>query len=209
MSMAKTCAQKILCVSLGMILVISGLLKAINIHSFSVETGDFIDFYMPQWMHGWNMPCAIGICVFEMCLGLWALKINYIRIVSLQLFALFTFFVYLTGINAFYPSLFGSVESCGCFGELIHFSPIASFIKSVLLWIVSFLLILMEFSQKSRYKWEFFLADKYIHFTFVVSWILPLYSLCFFNKMSQGLYVIIYCLLACFAAGLVIFERRW
>ena len=31
----------------------------------------------------------------------------------------------------------GSIESCGCFGELVHFSPLGAFIKSLVLFVVS------------------------------------------------------------------------
>ena len=46
--------------------------------------------------------------------------------------AIFSLLLYLTGLNAFFPSEFyGSIEPCGPFDELIHFAPIDSYYKSV------------------------------------------------------------------------------
>lgn len=45
----------------------------------------------------------------------------------------------LTAINIFIPSEYGSIESCGCFGEFIHFSSKASLIKTFFIWLLSFL----------------------------------------------------------------------
>ena len=51
--------------------------------------------------------------------------------------AMLSLFVYLTGVNLFFPTVIGSIESCGCFGELIHFTPLSSFIKSVILLLIA------------------------------------------------------------------------
>ena len=55
---------------------------------------------------------------------------------------LFDQFVYLTGINHLRPSILGSIEPCGCFGEQLHFSPMGAFYKSLVLWLLSVSLIL-------------------------------------------------------------------
>ena len=47
------------------------------------------------------------------------------------------FFVYLTGVNLFFPTIIGSIETCGCFGELVHFTPVSSFVKSVVLLVMA------------------------------------------------------------------------
>lgn len=52
-------------------------------------------------------------------------------------------FVWLTGVNLFFPTIFGSVESCGCFGELVHFTPVGSFVKSMVLWMLALVLFVL------------------------------------------------------------------
>lgn len=125
---------------LGLIFVASSLLKVVSIRTFAMEAGEYIDLYMPQWLHGWNMPCAIGVCASEFLLGVLAFWRRHVRWVSLLMLIMLSFFVWLTGVNLFFPTMFGSVESCGCFGELVHFTPVGSFVKSVVLWVLALVL---------------------------------------------------------------------
>ena len=128
---------------LGMVFVASSLLKVVSIRTFAMETGEYIDLYMPQWMHGWNMPCAIGVCAAELLVGLLAFWRKQVRWMSSLSLVMLTFFVWLTGVNLFFPTVFGSVESCGCFGELVHFTPVSSFVKSVVLWLLALVLFVV------------------------------------------------------------------
>lgn len=128
--------------TLGVVFVASGVLKMIGIQTFAMEAGEYIDLYMPQWLHGWNMPCAIGVCVFELLIGLLAFWKKMVRWMSILSLLILAFFVWLTGVNLFFPTIFGSVESCGCFGELVHLTPVASFVKSILLLVLALVLFI-------------------------------------------------------------------
>lgn len=139
--------------SIGCILIISSALKSINIYSFAIEIGEYIDLYMPQWLHGWNMLCAFSICGIEMLLGLLSLRRESLAVSTIGTFAILSFFVYLTGINVFMPSVLGSVESCGCFGEFIHLTPTVSLIKSAVMWslyLIPFIVVLKEQKNLKR-----------------------------------------------------------
>lgn len=125
---------------MGTVFVLSALLKVASFASFMQETGVYMDAYFwtpTQWE---IRVLAAGVCAAELILGL----LSFIRSCMLWactgLLALLTFFVGLTARNLFFPTLMGSVESCGCFGELIHFSPTGSFVKSVVLWVMALLL---------------------------------------------------------------------
>lgn len=127
---------------IGFVFIVSCILKTIGIQTFAIEVGDYIDLYMPQWLHGWNLPCAIGVCMIELLVGLLAFWKKFDRWMISLSFLLLTFFVWLTGVNLFFPTIFGSVESCGCFGELVHFTPVGSFVKSVVLWLLTLVLFI-------------------------------------------------------------------
>lgn len=135
---------------LGIVFIASSLLKVVSIRTFAMETGEYIDLYMPQWLHGWNMPCAIGVCVAELLVGLLAFCRKYVRWMSILSLVMLTFFVWLTGVNLFFPTVFGSVESCGCFGELVHFTPVGSFVKSVVLWLLALVLFVVVMIDRKR-----------------------------------------------------------
>lgn len=128
---------------LGIVFLASSLLKIISIRTFAMEAGEYIDLYMPQWLHGWDMPCAIGVCASELLVGMLAFRKGMLRWMSILSLVLLTFFVWLTGVNLFFPTMFGSVESCGCFGELVHFTPVGSFVKSMVLWVLALVLFVM------------------------------------------------------------------
>ena len=133
---------RMLTMVLGVTFIASSLLKIISIGTFAMEVDEYIDLYMPQWLHGWNMPCAIGVCASELLGGMLAFRKRMLRWMSILSLVMLTFFVWLTGVNLFFPTVFGSVESCGCFGELVHFTPLTSFVKSMVLWVLAIVLLL-------------------------------------------------------------------
>ncbi|MBR3093353.1 MAG: DUF1573 domain-containing protein [Bacteroidaceae bacterium] len=47
-------------------------------------------------------------------------------------------------MNLFFPPIDGQIESCGCFGEIIKFTPLTSFAKSVILLSISVIHLLYE-----------------------------------------------------------------
>lgn len=134
---------RMLAMVLGVTFIASSLLKIISIGTFAMEVDEYIDLYMPQWLHGWNMPCAIGVCTSELLVGMLAFWKRMLRLMSTLSLVMLTFFVWLTGVNLFFPTIFGSVESCGCFGELVHFTPVGSFVKSMVLWMLALVLFVL------------------------------------------------------------------
>ncbi len=126
--------------TMGAVFVFSALLKMASFASFVQETRVYMDAYFWNASKTETTVLAVGVCAMELLLGVLAFKKRYMLWVCTGLLALLTFFVGLTTRNLFFPTLMGSVESCGCFGELIHFSPTGSFVKSVVLWVMAMLL---------------------------------------------------------------------
>ena len=119
---------------LGVCFILSGTTKAVNISAFAQEIRLYIVAYMDVFFVPWVVEIAVIVCAIEIITGVLALTKRCDRFVSIVFLAMMSFFVWLTGINLFSPTLMGSIESCGCFGELIHFSPLGSFVKSIVLW---------------------------------------------------------------------------
>ena len=197
------------------VFLLSSAMKAVNIHSFALETRLYMDAYF------WDLKSAVsnlwgafridmagaeGVCAMEMTLALLAIRREYRRTASAGFFLMLSFFVYLTGVNLFFPTIMGSIESCGCFGELIHFSPLASFIKSAVLWMLSLVLLVSTIKDNTPRNTARLFGDKYLYVCIVTSLVLPLYSLWFFEVLSRTVYLIGYgvlCLLLaiCMCAG--------
>ena len=180
------------------IFLLSSVMKAVNIHSSALETRLYMDAYfwnLKSVVSGlWgafriDMVGAVGVCVIEMLLALLAIRCEYRRVASVGFCLMLTFFVYLTGVNLFSPTIMGSIESCGCFGELIHFSPLASFVKSVALWLLSLVLLFCTFKSNTPWNVGKLFKDMYLYICIASSLVLPLYSLWFFETSGHAMYV--------------------
>lgn len=214
--MSKTIKEKIrtaLRITLGVCFILSGVMKAVNVYSFAQEIRLYIEAYMDSYFVQWTVEIAVAICAIETITGLLALRKKYAPIVSIVFLGMMSFFVWLTGINLFYPSLMGSIESCGCFGELIHFSPLASFVKSVVLWGMAVMNYELRFTNyllsffNSRKPWRNILRDGKMYVTLVIGALPPLYSYLFFENMEHGYYLVGYISLCVLGGGLCLVFR--
>lgn len=214
--MSKTIKEKIrtaLRITLGVCFILSGVMKAVNVYSFAQEIRLYIEAYMDSYFVQWTVEIAVAICAIETITGLLALRKKYAPIVSIVFLGMMSFFVWLTGINLFYPSLMGSIESCGCFGELIHFSPLASFVKSVVLWGMAVMNYELRFTNyllsffNSRKPWRNILRDGKMYVTLVIGALPSLYSYLFFENMEHGYYLVGYISLCVLGGGLCLVFR--
>lgn len=222
--MIKTIKEKIstaLRITLGVCFILSGVMKAVNVYSFAQEIRLYIEVYMDSFCVQWTVEIAVLICTIEIVTGLLALRKKYEPIVSVVFFGMMSFFVWLTGINLFSPSPMGSIESCGCFGELIHFSPLSSFVKSVVLWGMAIgCLVLGVRCWKTgdrcwvlgvRYWIKHFVSDRKM-FVICIAGVLPaVYSYICFENMEHGYYLAGYitlCILVLFALGFCYVNRE-
>lgn len=214
--MSKTIKDKIstaLRIALGVCFILSGVMKAVNVYSFAQEIRLYIEAYMDSYFVQWTVEIAVAICAIETITGLLALRKKYAPIVSIVFLGMMSFFVWLTGINLFYPSLMGSIESCGCFGELIHFSPLASFVKSVVLWGMAVMNYELRFTNyllsffNSRKPWRNILRDGTLYVTLVTGALLPVYSYLFFENMEHGYYLAGYIAMCVLGGGLCLVFR--
>ena len=203
----------VLRIMLGVCFILSGIMKAVNVYSFAQEIRLYIEAYMDSYFVQWTVEIAVAICAIETITGLLALRKKYAPIVSIVFLGMMSFFVWLTGINLFYPSLMGSIESCGCFGELIHFSPLASFVKSVVLWGMAVMNYELRFTNyllsffNSRKPWRIILRDGKMYVTLVIGALLPLYSYFCFENMEHGYYLAGYIAMCVLGGGLCLVFR--
>lgn len=134
--------------SLAVVLVLSGGSKMFYLQGFAMEVTQYSELYMSSVFAPWSDVIALTVCCVEISLGVFLCFRHFSFHSTLLTFVLMTFFLYLTGINYLHPTIFGSVESCGCFGELIHFSAKGSFVKTVVLWIVAFMTFLLSIDKE-------------------------------------------------------------
>lgn len=139
---------------MGCIFIISSLAKFISIDAFSEEIALYVDAYFSYWMVNLRIPIAVGVCMIELVVGILAffdkLRLN----VSILFFLIMSFFLCLTGMNYLAPPISGSIETCGCFGELISFSADVSFYKNIILWLMTLCCVVSVFNEKALKKYK-------------------------------------------------------
>ena len=212
--------MKVLRIILSIVFLLSSVLKAVNINSFALETRLYLDAYF------WDLKSlisslgasfridmfgAIGVCMIEMLVALLAIRNRYIKVAGIGFCVMLSFFVYLTGLNLFFPTIMGSIESCGCFGELIHFSPLTSFVKSVVLWGMSVGCWVVGVRCWRMMSLKSILQDGKMYITLVLGALPPFYSYFCFENMEHGWYIVGYitlCILVMVALGFCYVNRK-
>ena len=130
---------------LALSFLLSSITKAVNIPAFAMEVRMYSDAYLWEWLRDYATVIAVTVCAAVFTVGICALMMRTARFALWAMIVMLVFFTWLTGVNLFFPTVMGSIESCGCFGELIHFSPTGSFVKSVVLLVLAALV-----SEKGR-----------------------------------------------------------
>lgn len=174
---------------LSTLLIASSLLKSVNMRSFASETLQYMEAYMPDWLTPFYSEAAVTVCSIELLTALLLLYRRFSLFASCASALLLSFFVWLTGINLFFPSIFGSIESCGCFGELIHFSPAGSFAKSVAIWVMS--VALVAILMRSRFCQEAWRKTDALHLLacLLISILPSAYSMLLMSRLDEGMYI--------------------
>ena len=120
---------------MAVVFILSGVFKSVNIYSFADTITQFLYFFSLDTFKNVAVLLSVSICAGEIMLGLLAFHRSLSALSGFLFLPIMLFFSVLTGINYFSP--YAYIESCGCFGEVIHMSPLASFIKSLVLLLPS------------------------------------------------------------------------
>lgn len=123
--------------SLALTFTLSSIFKWIGLKTFALTVNDFCAFLGLNALYGHGMALAIIICSVELVLGVAAFIPKLRKYVVWVYTLVLGYFTYITYLNL--VSLYGQIESCGCFGEVIHLTPAESFYKNVGLLVLSLL----------------------------------------------------------------------
>ena len=129
---------------LAIALLLSGISKCFYLPGLSTEVSQYCELYVSSF----SRQIAIVVCCIEVLLGLLLFFERSTLFSTFALFTLMLFFLCLTGKNYFFPTMLGRIELCGCFGELIHFSAKGSFIKTLVLCVISFATFCLVIKRK-------------------------------------------------------------
>ena len=133
----------------GVLFIISGLIKLNDPVGFSFKLGDY---FAPEvlnlpFLEPYALVIAVLVVILEVLLGV-MLIVGYAKKITLwSLLLMIVFFTFLT----FYSAYFNKVTDCGCFGDALKLTPWESFSKDVVL-----LVLILVLYKGSRYIQPFF-----------------------------------------------------
>ena len=139
----------ILRIFVGVLFIISGLIKLNDPVGFSFKLGDYFapDVLNLEFLVPYALLIAVVVVIYEVLLGV-MLIIGYAKKFTLwSLLIMIVGFTFLT----FYSAYFNKVTDCGCFGDALPLVPWESFIKDVVLLVMIIILFIGR-----KHLWPFF-----------------------------------------------------
>src|SRR5687768_14568614 len=122
----------------GLLFIFSGLVKANDPLGLSYKMQEYFEVWHLYFLNDYSLSFALVMNVFEIIAGIAVLLGWRMKLFGWLLLLLIIFFTFLTGYAAFS----GKIAACGCFGDCIPLTPIQSFWKDVILFIlILFLLV--------------------------------------------------------------------
>ncbi|MCS6790211.1 MAG: DoxX family protein [Bacteroidia bacterium] len=120
----------------GILFTVSGLIKVNDVRGFAYKLDEYFEVFFKhtgipfhEIFGPWSVGIAGFIAVFETSLAIFLLLGYWRRFTAWSLLLMIIFFTFLTG----YSAVTKAVSDCGCFGDVIKFTPWQSFGKDVVL----------------------------------------------------------------------------
>lgn len=120
----------------GVLFTLSGLIKVNDVRGFGYKLEEYFEVFhkhsgLPfhEIFGPWSTALAGGIAVLETALAVFLLLGYARRFTAWSLLLMIIFFTFLTA----YSAITKAVSDCGCFGDVIKFTPWQSFGKDVVL----------------------------------------------------------------------------
>lgn len=162
--------QAISRVVLGLVFIFSGFLKLIDPVGTALKVTEYLNAASLDFLSGLSPVAAITLATLEFMLGIAILLGLRMRLASVGIFIMMIFFSLVTLLLV----IFDPITDCGCFGELIKLTNMQSFLKNMVLLLLSLFIFLRRksFVPIGPAILEWFLMG----FFFIISLSLSIYS---------------------------------
>ena len=131
-------------IALAGVFIFSGLSKAIDPVGFGIKMDEYFISFAMGFMHPFSLILAILAITAEFTLGFMLLFKIRVRLAALGYLLFMGFFFFLTlwlavaeHLEINYGYHFNVVHDCGCFGQVIAMSNLETFLKNVVIMIVT------------------------------------------------------------------------
>ena len=89
-------------VLVGILFIISGVIKANDTVGFSYKLIEYFEVFGIEWLIQFSFILAVSICIFEILLGIMILIGSYIEFTAWGLLLMILFFTFLTFFSAYF-----------------------------------------------------------------------------------------------------------
>ena len=120
---------------LGVLFVVSGFVKAVDPVGLSYKIEEYLGMFQLSGWSGLSMLLSVLLCAAELTLGLLLLLRLWRKLTAVVVTLFILVFTILT--YSIYTDPYGGINECGCFGEAFHLSNGATFVKNLILLVVS------------------------------------------------------------------------
>jgi len=131
-------------IALACVFIFSGFTKMVDPVSFGIKIDEYFISFSMGFMHPFSLSIAILAIIAEFTLGVMLLFRIRVHLTTLGYLLFMTFFFFLTAwlavaehLEVNYGYNFGVVTDCGCFGQAIVMSNLETFLKNVVLMIIT------------------------------------------------------------------------
>ena len=128
----------VLRILLAGVFIFSGFSKAIDPVAAAIQFDDYFTSFGMGFLHPISLFCALGMTTLEFMIGFTLLCKLKVKLASLGYLLIMIFMFCLTGwlalaehLEITYGYNFGVVKDCGCFGEVIKMTNMATFLKNI------------------------------------------------------------------------------
>ena len=122
---------------IGTFFIFSAVVKLVDPVGMAVKLSDYFNVFHLTFLLPAAQFLSFVILTLEFIVGVGLLFSALKRVILPTLLAMIVFFTLLTGVSA----IFGVVQDCGCFGDFLKISPWTSFIKDIILTIMTLMVI--------------------------------------------------------------------
>lgn len=133
---------------IGLLFIFSGLIKANDPLGLSYKMQEFFSVWHLSALNDTTLTLSVVMNIFEVLAGVAVILGWRMKLFSWLLLLLILFFSFLTG----YAAYSGKIKTCGCFGDCLPLTPIASFSKDIFLLIL--ILLLFFYRKKIQSGWK-------------------------------------------------------
>ena len=124
---------RILQLALGLTFVFSGLVKCIDPTGTSIKFNEYLQYFGLYFLSDFTMGLAWMLSVVEFSIG-FLLCVG--RAKNLALFVAVLMMLFFTPLTL-WLAVSDAIQDCGCFGEVIHLNHIQTFLKNIVLLVLS------------------------------------------------------------------------